>query len=189
MTSDNINELNIYTKKNFEFISNKILNNEKAECEFRKNLSMEVEKKLNSLIKDFKLIEDKISDENNKIIKKQLDEKIKKNDELIKSIDWYKNQLTQLVEYKNKYLQNEEKLKDIDQQIKINEHARNVAEEKYKNLNNLYKLQEDKINSLKIAKNIYKNAVNDSEKIFEKYSNGKKLKQLINFKNNFLNPE
>ena len=189
LTSDNINELNIYTKKNFEFISNKILNNEKAECEFRKNLSMEVEKKLNSLIKDFKLIEDKISDENNKIIKKQLDEKIKKNDELIKSIDWYKNQLTQLIEYKNKYLQNEEKLKDIDQQIKINEHARNVAEEKYKNLNNLYKLQEDKINSLKIAKNIYKNAVNDSEKIFEKYSNGKKLKELINFKNNFLDPE
>jgi hypothetical protein len=189
LTSDNINELNIYTKKNFELISNKILNNEKAECEFRKNLSMEVEKKLNLLIKDFKLIGEKISDENNKIIKKQLDEKIKKNDELIKSIDWYKNQLTQLVEYKNKYLQNEEKLKDIDQQIKINEHARNVAEEKYKNLNNLYKLQEDKINSLKIAKNIYKNAVNDSEKIFEKYSNGKKLKELINFKNNFLDPE
>ena len=189
LTSDNINELNIYTKKNFELISNKILNNEKAECEFRKNLSMEVEKKLNLLIKDFKLIGEKISDENNKIIKKQLDEKIKKNDELIKSIDWYKNQLTQLIEYKNKYLQNEEKLKDIDQQIKINEHARNVAEEKYKNLNNLYKLQEDKINSLKIAKNIYKNAVNDSEKIFEKYSNGKKLKELINFKNNFLDPE
>jgi serine/threonine protein kinase len=186
LTRDNINELKLYTEKNFEIISNKILNNEKEECEYRKNLSTKVDKQLDSLMNEFKSIQEKISDKYKDINQKQLEEKIKENSELIKSIDYYKNQFN---EYKNKYLEIEEKFKNIEQNKKINEEARKVTEEKYNNLNNLYKLQEDKINSLKNAKNIYKNAINDAEKIFEKYSNGKNLKELINFKNNFIDPE
>ena len=91
-------------------------------------------------------------------------------------------------QYKSKYTQNESLLEQKENENKTLREARNVSEEKYKYLDNLVNIQDEKIKAMKNAKEIYKNAFFESEKLFEIYVKDKKLKDLINFNSNFVDP-
>lgn len=188
ITSDNIVELNKYVTQKFESIQTKIMNQEVSECEYRKTLSQTIDNKINTIISDFKIIQEQILNEEVALLKKQLDESNKKNAEISKSLDWYKTQLKELNQYKSKYTQNESLLEQKENENKTLREARNVSEEKYKYLDNLVNIQDEKIKAMKNAKEIYKNAFFESEKLFEIYVKDKKLKDLINFNSNFVDP-
>ena len=60
--------------------------------------------------------------------------------------------------------------------------------EKYKYVNSLVTIQDKKIKDFKLARDNYKNAFLESEKLFQMYVKDKNLRNLINFNNNFIDP-
>ena len=102
ITSDNISELIQLVNTKFENIKNKILNQDKEEIEFRTKLSNNVEQKIKNILNDFQSIQEQISNDENSLIKRQMEEMNKSNDENMKKIEWYKIQNEDLIQYKNK---------------------------------------------------------------------------------------
>jgi DNA repair exonuclease SbcCD ATPase subunit len=114
-----------------------------------------------------------------------MEEMNKSNEENMKKMEWYKKQHSDLIQYKNKFDLLNTKNEQLSEEIKALEKKKDVSEEKYKFVNNLVNIQNEKIEKLKNAKNIYKNAFSEGEKLFDAYVKGKKLRDLINFNNNF----
>ena len=185
ITSDNISELIQLVNSKFENIKNKILNQDKEEIEFRTKLSNNVEQKIKNILNDFQSIQEQISNDENSLIKRQMEEMNKSNDENMKKMEWYKKQNEDLIQYKNKYNLLNTKNEQLSEGIKILEKKKDVSEEKYKFVNNLVNIQNEKIEKLKNARDIYKNAFSEGEKLFNAHVKGKKLRDLINFNNNF----
>ena len=185
ITSDNISELTQLVNSKFENIKIKILNQDKEEIEFRTQLSNKVEQKIKNILNDFQSIQEQISNEENSLIKRQMEEMNKSNEENMKKMEWYKKQHSDLIQYKNKFDLLNTKNEQLSEEIKALEKKKDVSEEKYKFVNNLVNIQNEKIEKLKNAKNIYKNAFSEGEKLFDAYVKGKKLRDLINFNNNF----
>ena len=185
ITSDNISELIQLVNSKFENIKVKLLNQDKEEIEFRTQLSNKVEQKIKNIINDFQSIQEQISNEENSLIKRQMEEMIKSNEENMKKMEWYKKQHADLIQYKNKYSLLNTKNEQLSEEIKSLEKKKDVSEEKYKYVNNLIIIQNEKIEKLKNARNIYKNAFCEGEKLYNSHVKGKKLRDLINFNNNF----
>ena len=114
-----------------------------------------------------------------------MEEMIKSNEENMKKMEWYKKQHADLIQYKNKYNLLNTKNEQLSEEIKSLEKKKDVSEEKYKYVNNLIIIQNEKIEKLKNARNIYKNAFCEGEKLYNTHVKGKKLRDLINFNNNF----
>lgn len=188
ITSDNVAELTKYVTQKFESIQTKIMNQEVADCEYRQTLSQTIDNKINTIISDFKIIQEQILNEEVILLKKQLDESNKKNIEMVKSLDWYKAQLKELNQYKSKFTQIQAVLEQKENEIKILKEAKTISEEKYNYLNGIVKLQDEKIIAMRNAKEIYKNAFFESEKLFDIHVKDKKLRDLINFNSNFVDP-
>ena len=188
ITSDNVAELTKYVTQKFESIQTKIMNQEVADCEYRQTLSQTIDNKINTIISDFKIIQEQILNEEVILLKKQLDESNKKNIEMVKSLDWYKAQLKELNQYKSKFTQVQAVLEQKENEIKILKEAKTISEEKYNYLNGIVKLQDEKIIAMRNAKEIYKNAFFESEKLFDIHVKDKKLRDLINFNSNFVDP-
>lgn len=188
ITSDNVAELTKYVTQKFESIQTKIINQEVADCEYRQTLSQTIDNKINTIISDFKIIQEQILNEEVILLKKQLDESNKKNIEMVKSLDWYKAQLKELNQYKSKFTQVQAVLEQKENEIKILKEAKTISEEKYNYLNGIVKLQDEKIIAMRNAKEIYKNAFFESEKLFDIHVKDKKLRDLINFNSNFVDP-
>ena len=188
ITSDNVAELTKYVTQKFESIQTKIMNQEVADCEYRQTLSQTIDNKINTIISDFKIIQEQILNEEVILLKKQLNESNKKNIEMVKSLDWYKAQLKELNQYKSKFTQTQAILEQKENEIKILKEAKTISEEKYNYLNGIVKLQDEKIIAMRNAKEIYKNAFFESEKLFNIHVKDKKLRDLINFNSNFVDP-
>ena len=185
ITSDNISELIQLVNTKFSNIKTKILNQENEEIEFRTKLSNNIDQKVNSIKNDFQNIQKEIANEETILIKKQLEEANKLNEENMKKMEWYKKQNSELVQYKSQFNLQNSKVEQLSEEINSLKNAQKITEEKFLYVNNLTKVQNEKIDKLKNARDIYKNAFNEGAKRYDAQVKGKTLKELINFNTNF----
>ena len=185
ITSDNISELIQLVNTKFSNIKTKILNQENEEIEFRTKLSNNIDQKVNSIKNDFQNIQKEIANEETILIKKQLEEANKLNEENMKKMEWYKKQNSELVQYKSQFNLQNSKVEQLSEEINSLKNAQKITEEKFLYVNNLTKVQNEKIDKLKNARDIYKNACNEGAKRYDAQVKGKTLKELLNFNTNF----
>ena len=185
ITSDNISELIQLVNTKFSNIKTKILNQENEEIEFRTKLSNNIDQKVNSIKNDFQNIQKEIANEETILIKKQLEEANKLNEENMKKMEWYKKQNSELVQYKSQFNLQNSKVEQLSEEINSLKNAQKITEEKFLYVNNLTKVQNEKIDKLKNARDIYKNAFNEGAKRYDAQVKGKTLKELLNFNTNF----
>ena len=185
ITSDNISELIQLVNTKFSNIKTKIINQENEEIEFRTKLSNNIDQKVNSIKNDFQNIQKEIANEETILIKKQLEEANKLNEENMKKMEWYKKQNSELVQYKSQFNLQNSKVEQLSEEINSLKNAQKITEEKFLYVNNLTKVQNEKIDKLKNARDIYKNAFNEGAKRYDAQVKGKTLKELLNFNTNF----
>ena len=185
ITSDNISELIQLVNTKFSNIKTKIINQENEEIEFRTKLSNNIDQKVNSIKNDFQNIQREIANEETILIKKQLEEANKLNEENMKKMEWYKKQNSELVQYKSQFNLQNSKVEQLSEEINSLKNAQKITEEKFLYVNNLTKVQNEKIDKLKNARDIYKNAFNEGAKRYDAQVKGKTLKELLNFNTNF----
>jgi serine/threonine protein kinase len=185
MTKEYLNELLDQVKNKFSKIEDKILDQEKTEAEFRSNLSNKIDKKINDMVSNFKDTHERIVTEEKNFFKKQLEDASNKNFTFSKSIEWYKQQVTELHSYKQKYHQDVYLLSKLKDEVSTLTNSRDVLIEKNNYLDDLVKNQYEQLINLKNAREKYKNAFLEADVLFSKFVNKKNLRDLINFKENF----
>ena len=116
------------------------------------------------------------------LFKKQLDNANLQNTTNSKSLDWYKGQIIELANYKQKFNSVENNLSKIQNDKETLKYSRDVMAEKNKYLDDLIKAKTEESLKLKVDKEKFKNAFLEAELIFSKHVKTKKLRDLINFK-------
>lgn len=154
-----------------------------TDLEFRTNLIENIDSKIGNLIKKFEENYEKAIEEEKKLYKKQIEDLNSKNEVFRKNMDWYKSQISELFPYKQKVKLIEEKLSNYENMLKDLNENNEILNYQNSNLEKLNASLKELQNKDKVSKDVYRNAFNESEKLFEKYSNGKKLRDLLNFKN------
>jgi serine/threonine protein kinase len=185
MTKEYLSELVQLIQSKYFKIEEKIIQQEKAEAEFRSQLVAQIDKKLNDMVANFKETHERIVLEEKNFFKKQLEDASTRNITYSKSVEWYKQQVAELHAYKQKYTQDSYLLDKMKQQVTTITHSRDVLLEKNYYLDDLVKSQYEQITSIKNAKERYKNAFFEAENLFNKYVKNKNLREMINFKENF----
>jgi serine/threonine protein kinase len=183
MTKEYLAELVDLLRNKFFRIEDKIVQQEKGEAEFRENLTSRIDSKVGDMISNFKETYTRISAEEKSLVKKQLEEG--KNISYNKSIEWYKQQITELSTFKQKYSQDVYLVAKMKDEMIALTHSRDVLIEKNSYLDGLVKSQYELLSKFKNAKQKYKNAFIEADNLFCKFVKNKNLRELINFKDNF----
>ena len=123
--------------------------------------------------------------EEKNFFKKQLEDASTKNQTYSKSVEWYKQQVSELHAYKQKYTHDAYLLNKMKDEVTTISHSRDVLIEKNKYLDELVRNQYEQISNIRNAKERYKNAFLEADNLFGKYVKNKNLRELINFKENF----
>lgn len=182
MTKEYLSELVELIKTKVNRIEDKILQQERNDVEFRGSLTEQIDKKINYMVQTFKETHERIIAEEKNLSKKQIDEIANKNASYSKSLDWYKAQINELFPFKQKCNQEGYQLSKLSNDITTLTHVKNVLEEKNSYMESYIKSQNESVENLRNAKERYKNAFLEAEKLFSKYVKDKNLRNLINFK-------
>jgi hypothetical protein len=188
MTQEYLSELVTLIKNKFSSIEEKLIMQEKSECEFRTNLINQIEKKINDMVANFKETHERIVNEEKNIFKKQLEDASNRNMTANKTAEWYKDQIKELAPYKHKYNQGDNQIAKLTNDLNRAIQTNAICEEKNKYLNDYINMQNEKMNNMRTAKEIFKNSFYESEKLFKANVKNKNLRELINFKENFVDP-
>lgn len=182
-------DISISIKDKYSKLEDKISKKENTDINARNELSNSIDVKLQNLAMSFKESYTLAISEEIKLLKAILNEEgiavnMNNNDSInYNNLEWYKNQLNDLNHYKKEYVNlsqkiesNEAIISNIKERLDVVEYRNHTLEKLNINLKELYE-KSDKI------KNKYQNAFLESEKLFDKYSNGKKLREMLNFHN------
>ena len=197
LTKDKIEELFSMIKNKIPALENKLLEREQKEIEERKQINLNIDKRINKIVKDFGALKEQFQNKENLLLKKQIEELNIENNKL-------KNKLKKIIaeksEDKNMNTEindpNKDKqimelkniIDDLEQKISLVEENKKVTEEKYKYQRTLTNSLNDKVEELKMAKNSYKNFFLESEKQFKKFLPEKNLRELVYF-NMYVDPD
>jgi chromosome segregation ATPase len=197
LTKDKIEELFSVIKNKIPALENKLLEREQKEIEERKQINLNIDKRINKIVKDFGALKEQFQNKENLLLKKQIEELNIENNKL-------KNKLKKIIAEKsedknmNTEINNPNKDKqilelkniidDLEQKISLVEENKKVTEEKYKYQRTLTNSLNDKVEELKMAKNSYKNFFLESEKQFKKFLPEKNLRELVYF-NMYVDPD
>ena len=197
LTKDKIEELFSVIKNKIPALENKLLEREQKEIEERKQINLNIDKRINKIVKDFGALKEQFQNKENLLLKKQIEELNIENNKL-------KNKLKKIIaeksEDKNMNTEindpNKDKqimelkniIDDLEQKISLVEENKKVTEEKYKYQRTLTNSLNDKVEELKMAKNSYKNFFLESEKQFKKFLPEKNLRELVYF-NMYVDPD
>jgi serine/threonine protein kinase len=182
MTKEYLSELVELFKTKLTRLEEKLLNQEKNECEFRSNLIEKIDKRVNEMVNQLKENHEKTVMEEKVFFKKQLEEVNSKNINYTKSIEWYKQQIAELYPFKTKASVENYQLTKLNSEKEALFQIKQVLEEKNNNLENYLKNVNEKVFQLSDFKEKYKNAFLEAEKLFTKYVKNKNVRELINFK-------
>ena len=198
LTKDKIEELFSVINNKIPALENKLLEKEQKEIEERKQINLNIDKRLNKIVKDFGGLKEQFQSKENLLLKKQIDELYVENNKLKKKLKQIKSEKT---EEKNNNLNeidtsNKDKqilelkniIDDLEQKISLVEENKKVTEEKYKYQKTLTNSLNEKIEEIKQAKNSYKNFFLESEKQFKKFLPEKNLRELVYF-NKYVDPD
>ena len=197
LTKDKIEELFSVIKNKIPALENKLLEREQKEIEERKQINLNIDKRINKIVKDFRALKEQFQNKENLLLKKQIEELNIENNKL-------KNKLKKIIAEKSEdknmnteindpnkdkqILELKNIIDDLEQKISLVEENKKVTEEKYKYQRTLTNSLNDKVEELKMAKNSYKNFFLESEKQFKKFLPEKNLRELVYF-NMYVDPD
>ena len=197
LTKDKIEELFSVIKNKIPALENKLLEREQKEIEERKQINLNIDKRINKIVKDFGALKEQFQNKENLLLKKQIEELNIENNKL-------KNKLKKIIAEKSEdknmnteindpnkdkqILELKNIIDDLEQKISLVEENKKVTEEKYKYQRTLTNSLNDKVEELKMAKNSYKNFFLESEKQFKKFLPDKNLRELVYF-NKYVDPD
>ena len=197
LTKDKIEELFSVIKNKIPALENKLLEREQKEIEERKQINLNIDKRINKIVKDFGALKEQFQNKENLLLKKQIEELNIENNKL-------KNKLKKIIAEKSEdknmnteindpnkdkqILELKNIIDDVEQKISLVEENKKVTEEKYKYQRTLTNSLNDKVEELKMAKNSYKNFFLESEKQFKKFLPEKNLRELVYF-NMYVDPD
>ena len=197
LTKDKIEELFSVIKNKIPALENKLLEREQKEIEERKQINLNIDKRINKIVKDFGALKEQFQNKENLLLKKQIEELNIENNKL-------KNKLKKIIAEKSEdknmnteindpnkdkqILELKNIIDDLEQKISLVEENKKVTEEKYKYQRTLTNSLNDKVEELKMAKNSYKNFFLESEKQFKKFLPEKNLRELVYF-NMYVDPD
>jgi len=181
LTKDYLAELNDSLKHKLIKLEEKLIQQSREHAEFREATINQLEIKHQDILKSVKDQFERVIAEEKSLFKKQLDNANLQNSTSSKSLDWYKGQILELANYKQKYNQVEHNIAKINNDKETLKYSRDVLQEKNKYLDDLIKAKTDESLKLKVEKDKYKNAFLEAEIIFSKNIKTKKLRDLINF--------
>lgn len=176
-----IKQISIQIKDKIEKYELVEMERERKEVEFRNGLNEEIEFKLHNIEKGFKEVYSKAIQDELSIINSKTNE----INELPYNLEWYQNNLQELYLLKQALSKANEKEKENENLILILKEANETTEYKFNNLSKLNDSLKELLDRTISIKNKLKNAFEESEILFEKYGNGKKLRELLNLKVDF----
>jgi len=176
-----LEEIRVILENKIDKLSQRLINQDKNEVEFRANLLEINDNKIKELVKNFKDSHDRIITEEKNFYKKQIDDISNSNAKVSKALEWYKSQLLELHGFKQKCVTLESTVNKLKEDLIILSEKTNTNLEKNNILEKLTSNQQDYIQKLADSKEKFKNAFLESEKIFQRYVTNKKLRDLINF--------
>ena len=175
-----------------------MIEKEQKEIEERKQINLNIDTKLNKIIKDFSLLKEQFKSKENALLKKQLEDLNIENTKLKKKINKLKlekeNENNMKVAEDSNYDKDKEILElkniidDMEQRIQLVEENKKITEEKFKYQQTLTNSLNEKIEEIKLARDSYKNFFFASETQFKKFCPDKDLRELVYF-NKFVDPD
>ena len=197
LTKNKIEELFTLINNKFPIIQNKMMEIEQKEIEERKQINLNLDTKINKIVKDFSLLKEQFKSKENALLKKQIDELNSENIKLKKKLNKLRsekeNESIKTAEDSNydkdkEILELKNIIDDMEQRIQLVEENKKITEEKFKYQQTLTNSLNEKINEIKLAKDSYKNFFFASEQQFKKFCPDKNLRELVYF-NKFVDPD
>ena len=198
LTKSKIEELFNLINNKLPQIQNKMMEREQKEIEERKQINLNIDTKINKIVKDFSLLKEQFKSKENTLLKKQIEDlnnensKLKKK--LIKLRNEKENENNKKVAEDSNYDKDKEIMElkniidDMEQRIQLVEENKKITEEKFKYQQTLTNSLNEKIEEIKLAKDSYKNFFFASEQQFKKFCPDKNLRELVYF-NKFVDPD
>ena len=197
LTKNKIEELFTLINNKFPLIQNKMMEIEQKEIEERKQINLNLDTKINKIVKDFSLLKEQFKSKENALLKKQIDELNSENIKLKKKLNKLRsekeNESIKTAEDSNydkdkEILELKNIIDDMELRIQLVEENKKITEEKFKYQQTLTNSLNEKINEIKLAKDSYKNFFFASEQQFKKFCPDKNLRELVYF-NKFVDPD
>ena len=198
LTKSKIEELFNMVNSRFPMLENKMMEREQKEIEERKQINLNIDSKINKIIKDFSLLKEQFKSKENALLKKQIDDLNNENLKLKKKINKLRSEKDNENNMKNAEDSNYDKDKeimelkniidDMEQRIQLVEENKKITEEKYKYQQTLTNTLNEKVEEIKLTKDSYKNFFFASEQQFKKFCPDKDLRELVYF-NKFVDPD
>ena len=198
LTKNKIEELFNVINNKLPQIQNKMMEREQKEIEERKQINLNIDTKINKIVKDFSLLKEQFKSKENALLKKQIEDLNNENSKLKKKLIKLRNEKENENNKKVAEDTNLDKDKEImdlkntidemEQRIQLVEENKKITEEKFKYQQTLTNSLNEKIEEIKLAKDSYKNFFFASEQQFKKFCPDKNLRELVYF-NKFVDPD
>ena len=198
LTKNKIEELFNVVNSKYPILQNKMLEREQKEIEERKQINLNIDTKLNKIMKDFSLLKEQFKSKENALLQKQIEDLNNENNKLKKKINKLKaekeNENNMKMAEDSSYDKDKEILElkniidDMEQRIQLVEENKKITEEKFKYQQTLTNSLNEKIEEIKLARDSYKNFFFASEQQFKKFCPDKNLRELVYF-NKFVDPD
>ena len=167
------------------------------EQEDRKQINLNIDTKINKIVKDFSLLKEQFKSKENTLLKKQIEDLNNENTKIKRKL----NKLRSEKENENSKMAEDSTLDkdkeimelkniidDMEQRIQLVEENKKITEEKYKYQKTLTNTLNEKVEEIKQAKNMYKNFFLASETQFKKFVPDKNLRELVYY-NKYVDPD
>jgi hypothetical protein len=198
LTKNKIEELFNVINNKLPQIQNKMMEREQKEIEERKQINLNIDTKINKIVKDFSLLKEQFKSKENALLKKQIEDLNNENSKLKKKLIKLRNEKEnennkKVAEDTNldkdkEILELKNTIDEMEQRIQLVEENKKITEEKFKYQQTLTNSLNEKIEEIKLAKDSYKNFFFASEQQFKKFCPDKNLRELVYF-NKFVDPD
>ena len=199
LTKNKIEELFSVINNKLPQIQNKMMEREQKEIEERKQINLNIDTKINKIVKDFSLLKEQFKSKENALLKKQIEDLNNENSKLKKKLIKLRNEKENENNNKKKgeednfdkdkeILELKNIIDDMEQRIQLVEENKKITEEKFKYQQTLTNSLNEKIEEIKLARDSYKNFFFASEQQFKKFCPDKDLRELVYF-NKFVDPD
>ena len=197
LTKNKIEELFSIINNKLPALENKMMEREQKEIEDRKQINLNIDTKINKIVKDFSLLKEQFKSKENILLKKQIEDLNNENTKLKRKLNKLRSEKENensktaedsTLDKDKEILELKNIIDDMEQRIQLVEENKKITEEKFKYQQTLTNSLNEKIEEIKLAKESYKNFFFASEQQFKKFCPDKNLRELVYF-NKFVDPD
>ena len=197
LTKNKIEELFSIINNKLPTLENKMMEREQKEIEDRKQINLNIDTKINKIVKDFSLLKEQFKSKENILLKKQIEDLNNENTKLKRKLNKLRSEKenensktaeNSTLDKDKEILELKNIIDDMEQRIQLVEENKKITEEKFKYQQTLTNSLNEKIEEIKLAKESYKNFFFASEQQFKKFCPDKNLRELVYF-NKFVDPD